>query len=211
MIGKPGEVTIRSVGAQEWENTSPEWRSRQVESVTFRMAIGVDLAYSEGTGDYGAIIPVIDHGGKFWIRNCISFRRDVLHARKELVKVQRDYPGAPIVSYISGPEKGVVQLLAQEMIDERGVAWPPVYVGAMTAKGDIVIRAQATSELWNSGGIIVPPGKPWTGELVDELRAFTGSGSKKDRLSALISAVDYLLAGRAVGGQETGYYRRTRV
>lgn len=205
------ETTIRSVSHAEWETESPEWRSRQIESVTYRMAIGVDLAYSEGTGDYGAIIPVIDYDGKFWVRNCISFRRDVLHARKELVKVQRDYPGTPIVSYVSGPEKGVIQLLAQEMIDEKGFRWPPVYVGAMTAKGDIVVRSQATAELWNSGGIIVPPGKVWTGELVEELRAFTGSGSRKDRLSALISAVDYLLAGRSTGAVETGTFKRTRV
>lgn len=205
------ETTIRSVSSQEWEDTAPEWRSRQIESVVYRMAIGCDLAYSEGTGDYGAIIPVIDYDGKFWVRNCISFRRDVLHARKELVKVQRDYPGAPLVSYVSGPEKGIIQLLAQEMIDEHGRVWPPVLVASMIARGDIVIRAQATGEMWNSGGIIVPPGRPWTGELVDELRAFTGSGSRKDRLSALISAVDYLLAGRAMGTSETGAFKRTRV
>src|SRR5437899_654190 len=117
MIGKPGEPTIRSVSSQDWDNTSPEWRSRQVESVTYRMAIGVDLSYSEGTGDYAAIIPVADYAGKFWIRDCVVFRRDVLNARKELVRAQRSWPGAPMCSYISGVEKGILSLLSQEIVE----------------------------------------------------------------------------------------------
>ena len=210
MIGKPGEVTIRSVSSEAWEDTSPEWRNRQVESVTYRMAIGVDLSYSEGTGDYAAIIPVADWGGRFWIRDCITFRRDVLNARKELVRAQRHWPGAPMVSYISGPEKGVIQLLAQEIV-ENGRTWPPVLIAAMKAIGDITLRAQASAELWNHGSIVIPEGKPWTQDLVSELRGFNGSGSKKDKVSALISAIDYLLAGRSISSTETGGFKRTRV
>ena len=211
MIGRPGEVTIRSVSSEEWETTSPEWRSRQVESVTYRMAIGVDLSYTEGSGDFAAIIPVADYAGKYWVRHVYRFRRDILNARPMLVRAQRDYPGAPMCSYISGPEVGVLQLLGQEHIDAKGVKWPPVMVAGMRAIGDIVLRAQRTGELWSQGGIIVPPGRPWTQDFVDELKGFTGSGSRKDQLSALISAVDYLEAGRAMGTTETGSYRRTRV
>ena len=210
-IGKPGEVTIRSVSSEAWEDTSPEWRNRQVESVTYRMAIGVDLSYSEGTGDYAAIVPVADWGGRYWVRHVYRFRRDILNARRELVRAQREWPGAPMCAYISGPEKGVLQLLAQEMTDDKGRVHPPVLIAGMVAKGDIVIRAQRTAELWTNGQIVVPEGRPWTQDFVSELRGFTGSGSVKDQVSALISAVDYLEAGRSMATTETGAYKRTRV
>ena len=114
-------------------------------------------------------------------------------------------------SYISGPEKGVLSLLGQEHVDDTGRKWPAVMIAGMRAIGDIVLRAQRTSELWSQGGIVVRPGQPWTQDFVDEMKAFTGSGSRKDQLSALISAVDYLEAGRSMGTTETGAYKRTRV
>lgn len=211
MKGIPGQPEIRSVSHEQWENEAPEWRSRQIESVVYRMAIGVDLSYTEGSGDYASIIPVAEVGGRYYVRHVDRFRRDILNARPRLLRAQHDWPGAPMCSYISGPERGVIQLLGQETVDEHGKTWPPVLIAGMIAKGDIVIRAQRTAELWNMGQIVVPPGRPWVQDFVDEIRAFIGSGSRKDQVSALISAVDYLEAGRAVGSTPTGQFGRTRV
>lgn len=211
MIGQPGKATVHSVSSEQWENESPEWRARQAAPVTYRMAIGGDLSYTEGSGDFASFIPVADWGGRYYVRHVYRFRRDILNARKMAVRIQREWPGVPMCAYISGPEKGVLQLLAQEVIDSDGKAWPPVMIAGMIAKGDIVIRAQRSAELWSQGGIVVPEGRPWTQDFVSELRAFSGSGSVKDQVSALISAVDYLEAGRAMATTEVGSYKRTRV
>lgn len=211
MKGIPGRPEIRSVSSEAWEDTSPEWRSRQIESVTYRMALGVDLSYSEGTGDFAAIVALAETGGRYYVRHVQRFRRDILNARKELLRAQRDWPGAPMCSYISGPEKGVLALLGQETVDEKGRSWPPVMIAGMRAIGDITLRAQAYAEAWNQGKIIVPPNRPWVQDYVDELRAFIGSGSRKDQVSASISAFDFLEASKSFGSTEVGSFKRTRV
>lgn len=208
---KPGTVTIRSVSSNDWEDTSPEWRSRQIDSVTYRMCIGCDIGYTEGAGDMSAIIPVADLGDRFRVHDCITYQRGIVEGRRRLLRAQRAWPGAPMAAYISGPEKGILQLLAHSYMDERGVIHPPVLIAGMRAIGDITLRAQATAEMWNEGKITIHPKAPWAGELVEELTNFTGRDSKKDRLSALISAVDYLLADRSMGAQDMGAYKRTRV
>jgi hypothetical protein len=196
------------VGPREWDE-----KGIQVErpNIAFRQAIGVDLSYSEGTGDFAAIIPVADIGGIYYVRHVYRFRRDILHARRYLAEARRIFVG-DMVAYISGPEKAVLQQLALEATDRDGRTWPPVYIMGMVAKGDIVLRAQRTAELWQEGSIRLPRERlEWVRTLEEELRGFVNSGSRKDQLSALISAVDYLEYGRSRGGDDIGAYKRTRL
>jgi hypothetical protein len=196
------------VGPREWDE-----KGIQVErpNIAFRQAIGVDLSYSEGTGDFAAIIPVADIGGIYYVRHVYRFRRDILHARRYLAEARRIFVG-DMVAYISGPEKAVLQQLALEATDRDGRKYAPVYIMGMVAKGDIVLRAQRTAELWQEGSIRLPRERlEWVRTLEEELQGFVNSGSRKDQLSALISAVDYLEYGRSRGGDDISAYKMTRL
>jgi hypothetical protein len=195
------------VGPREWDE-----KGIQVErpNIAFRQAIGVDLSYSEARGDYAAIIPVADIGGIYYVRHVYRFRRDILHARRYLAEARRIFVG-DMVSYISGAERAVLQQLALEAKDRDGRVYAPVYIAGMIAKGDIVLRAQRTAELWQEGMIRLPKERlEWVRTLEEELQGFVNSGSRNDQLSALISAVDYLEVGRASSNVEMGTLRRTR-
>src|SRR5258708_37511326 len=115
---------LRVVGPREWHDIDPEWAARQHQQrgqtgEPYRQAIGVDLGYTENGGDYTSIIPVAAMGSFFYVRDLIRCRRDVIYVRSVLAGVQAKYPGATLVSYIAGPEKAVLALLAEEHVDER--------------------------------------------------------------------------------------------
>jgi phage terminase large subunit-like protein len=115
-------------------------------------------------------------------------------------------------SYIQGPEKAVIALLAEEHIDERtGKPIAAVYIDAMLAKFPKPVRAQKTAELWNEGRIVVPPTRSWTGEFVERMKRFTGAPGQDDNdTDALVSAIDYLEAQAPTDAKNTGAYQRTR-
>ncbi len=207
---------LRVVGPAQWQDVDPEWESRRLaekaRAEPYRQAIGVDLGYSENAGDYASIIPVAAMGVRFYVRDLVRCRRDVIHLRAIIASVQRQYPGAQLVSYINGPEKAVLALLNEDHVDERnGAKMPGVNIMPMLARFPKPVRSQATAEIWNEGRVVVPPTRPWTGEFVERMKNFTGAAGNDDAdTDALVSAVDYLIQTAPSGVATTGAYRRTR-
>lgn len=209
----PGKApTPRIVGPRDWDNVAPEWAASQPRNDTFKQAIGVDLSYTEGGGDYASIVPVAHLGRLFYVRDRIRCRRDIIHLRPILTAVQARYPGVQMVSYIKGPEKAVLALLAEEHVDDRtGRVMPAVYILPMLARFPKIIRAQKTSEFWKDGRIPLAPNRPWTQEFVDKMKAFTGAEGGDDAdVDALVSAIDYLRAQDPSESATTGSFQRTR-
>lgn len=217
MSREVGPPKLRVVGPSGWHDVDPEWAARQAQERArvepYRQAIGVDLGYTENGGDYASIIPVAAMGTRFYIRDLVRCRRDVIHLRSVIASVQQQYPAGQLCSYIAGPEKAVLALLAEDHIDERtGRKLPGIHILPMLARFPKPVRSQATAERWNEGLIVVPPTRPWTASFVERMKNFTGApGNDDGDTDALVSAVDYLIQTAPSGTATTGAYQRTRV
>ncbi len=190
----PIHARIRAVDASQWVDEQPV--KEQAEN-GYQQAIGVDLAFTSGSGDHTAVIPVACIGDRYYVRLVRRVRRDVLDIRKELLSVSASFPGSPLVSYVSDQErKAILPLLA---------ANDGPLVNGIPARVEKLVRAQRTAELWNSGRIIVPAGRSWTADFIKEMRNFTGkSGEPDDQVDALVAAIDFLEALRSVSDDSFG-------
>ncbi len=167
-------------------------------------AIGVDLAFTPDAGDHTSCILVAILGERYYVRHMLRARRDIIDIRANLLTLSQSFPGTPLVSYVSDSEKrAILPLLAAN----NG----PLIFG-IPARHEKRVRAQRTAELWNSGRIIVPPGKAWTNEFTSEMRDFSGAKDEPDdQVDALVAAIDFLEACRSIGDDSFGSMGRTRV
>ncbi|HEX9294521.1 MAG TPA: hypothetical protein VF881_01765 [Polyangiaceae bacterium] len=180
------------------------------------MVIGCDLAYSDdGAGDWTVLVPMADIAEpetvppkyKIHILDLVRVQVALNPLRAMLYRVQQTHPGAPIVSYVNGPEKRIIHLLAEKHITPEGAVLPGVYITGMLAKFPKFVRAQALSEAWAEGLVVLPPGRPWTIGLQEKVTAFTGKpGDDDDVVDALVSGYDYLIASRPAGN-DIGAFR----
>lgn len=187
----------------EWHDTPPE-EARPVPRVErYQTALGVDLSYS-GRGDSAAVAVVSRecveaHRDRYYVRDLWAGARELRSLRATLAGFQARYPDAVMVSYVSGTEKGVLGLLAEEGRDANGERIPPLSIVPMLANESKVARAAGTIELWNEGRIILP-NRDWARTLARRVAGFDGSASgHDDEIDALVSAVAFLrMAGGAV-------------
>jgi predicted phage terminase large subunit-like protein len=148
-----------------------------------RWAFGIDLAYSvEASSDFFALVVMKIWEGRAYVVEAHRERRDLDMAAQRLLFALRQYPGAAIFSYISGPEKGAIQYLI-----DRGVN-----VEAMPARYDKGTRARKTIDAWNAGRIMLPEQAPWVNAFVSRCRLFTGNpkAGDDDEIDALVSGCD---------------------
>jgi hypothetical protein len=179
----------------------------------FRIAYGVDLAYSKSTSrDYSVVIEI-------WAVPDPKLKETVGEQERPVVwfyvvDVTRKQVDAPAFTltlkaksqgpesrpgklywYAAGPEKG-----SGDFIKKAGV---PLVV--LDTKGrDKLMRAQRTAQLWNMGRIMVPLAADdpdgdssisWVAEFVEEVCAFTGvKDPKDDQVDAMVPAIDKLEA-----------------
>lgn len=155
-----------------------------------RYAIGIDLAYTKKTkADYSVAV-VLGRDPASPYKAEVDYVVDLLRVQasapefgRELRKLRERYPGAPVHFYASGVERG-----AADFIRELGV---PVEVLAATT--DKVVRATPASAAWNEGRILVPVGRQWVAEFVDEVTAFTGVGDAHDDCVDALAAAYHAL------------------
>lgn len=182
----------------------------------FRIAYGVDLAYSKKSArDYSVCIEVwavIDPKlkDKYLDPEGVERERPVVWfyivdvARKQVeapeftltLKAKHSGPNSrpgKFYWYAAGTEKG-----AADFIKKAGI---PLVV--LDPKGrDKLMRAQRTAQLWNLGRIMVPLADgdedgessiPWVPEFIEEVCAFTGvNDPHDDQPDALVPAIDKL-------------------
>lgn len=164
----------------------------------FRTVIGCDLAYGNSKhNDYFAYVVLKiyvepkDGGGVQEVGYLVDCRRerwDPANSEAILRTLKHAYPGAPIYSYMSGPEMGIVRYL-----EDKGLSIIP-----MAARYSKRQRAQPAIDLNNAGRIRVPEGAPWSVGFIARLMLFSGDekAGDDDEADALASAV----AGGMKGG-----------
>jgi hypothetical protein len=154
------------------------------------LAVGADFAYS-AKGDRIAVVALgLGKDGVVYVLAAETWQKSVLENLPALRLWLSQYSGAPIASYVSGPERGVLQYLAT--IDS------PLYVEPLPARLGKHVRAGRASTRWNARGIRVVRGQTWTEDFVREVCSFTGvDGARDDQVDALVSAHDRLMVAES--------------
>jgi predicted phage terminase large subunit-like protein len=155
-----------------------------VRSHVWRVAIGVDLAYTaRAKADYStAVVLAADGQGVCYVLDVIRAQVEAPAFAYQLAQLKHRY-AAPILWYAAGTEQGVAQF-----IRNQGV---PLEVQA--PKGDKFVRSMGVAAAWNASRISVPMNAAWSNAFVEEVLAFTGVGDiHDDQVDALAAAYDQL-------------------
>jgi predicted phage terminase large subunit-like protein len=175
-------------GDPERWNKLPDW--------TFRLAFGADLAFSQGeASDYFAIVVAKIMGTKAFILEVMRTKLDAHLIESTCKAFLNKYGRAPIYSYVSGPEIGMVRLMR-----ERGIPFLP-----MRARYNKLVRAERTIKRWNDGHIAIPENAPWVKGFLHRVEMFRGEdkGHDDDEIDALVSLCDGSMGGAAAGVVKT--------
>jgi predicted phage terminase large subunit-like protein len=160
-----------------------------------RYAIGIDLAYSaKQSADYSCAVVLARSGdGRVFVVDVVREQCRPRDFANHLLRLQNEYPGAPLRWYASGTESGVADLLR-----DLGVT----RLLTLTAKHEKKVRALPASDAWNEGRVLLPrggPGRPaptWVEGFADEVLSFTGQGdAHDDQVDALAAGFDALDSG----------------
>lgn len=170
-----------------YEHEPPNWSG-------FRDVMGIDMSFTSGRpNDWFAIIVARVLLGKFYIRNAYRFKADPREVPAIIKSTWAQYGKMPIFSYMSGPERGSLSILAG-----HGIA-----VEAMQPRVNKLWRAQRTIALWKQGSIVVPKLGSWVDGFIGRAKAFRGvEGDDDDEVDAMVSLVDAML-GAAGPGEPT--------
>jgi predicted phage terminase large subunit-like protein len=166
----------------------------QVYSVlpaTYRICIGLDLAYTANTSsDYNAAVVLLEHDGYYYVAEVV--RRQALDFTPDIESLHRRYPSARFWFYSMRQEAGLVNLMRERLNF-------PVF--SITARDDKFTRALPTASAWNDGRIGVPQSAPWLRDFISEVNLFAGTNrmhrhsEHDDQVDALVAAYDQLRAG----------------
>lgn len=160
----------------------------------FRLAIGVDLAYSAKTSaDYSVAILLACAGdpradGVVYVLDVRRLQVQAPEFVLALGGLRASAPWAPMRWYCSGPEKGSADLV--------NALNPRIRLEAIPTSADKFVRAQPVAAAWNAGRVLVPREAPWLDAFVSEIVAFTGLNDPVD------DQVDGLAAGFDALGTE---------
>jgi len=171
----------------------------------YRVAIGLDLAYTEKTAsDYAVAVVMAECNGAYHILDVHRMQAPVPVFGARLRALLDLYPGARMFAYVGGQERGIVDLLNEPSDDGQ------LNIDTKPAVTDKFIRAQPASAAWNAGRMFLPADAgAWANPFVSELRSFTGIKDRHDdQVDALAAAYDALAAPVCVsaGGDTLGSY-----
>ena len=152
----------------------------------YRVAIGVDLAYSAKTSaDWSIAVVLCEFDGWWYVVDVIRRQVRADDFADELKLLARTHVGAPMRWYCSTTEMGSADLL-----HKMGVP-----IAGELAKADKFIRAQPVAAAWKRGRVLVPKSAPWLKEFMRVLKNFTGvNDPEDDDVDALAAAFDLLPA-----------------
>ena len=159
----------------------------------FRLVYGCDLAFTQGAqSDYFAICALKIIGTKAYVLEVRRTQLDAHMIESTCNAFTNTYGAAPIFSYVSGPEVGMVKLMRQ-----RGLRFVP-----LKARYNKLVRAEKTIKRWNDGQILLPQNAPWVSGFLHRVELFRGEdkGHDDDEVDALVSACDGGMGSTAAGG-----------
>ncbi len=205
------------VGEYEWESIwmgNPRPKGSKVFRDTylyserpklFRVGIGIDCAYTSSTKSDRSVAIVLAKSldaatlGKYFVLSCYSEQVEAPAFLQVLRGLMVAWPGAPMLWYGAGAERGIADFLIAEKI-------PLIY---QPATADKFVRSQPTAADWNGGKILVPGGEGhmwdqiWVANLLSVVLGFTGYKDKRDdevdALAAAHDALDQPAAPRGMG------------
>lgn len=176
----------------------------------YRVAFGVDLAYSETTqrrADYSVILELWrvetrdPNRPKFYVVEVARKQVDAPSFALTLKAKATERPGVKMHWHYAGPEKGIAQFFTKREIPLR----------AKPAVGDPFQRAQEVAAAWNAGDVMVPnteyfpSAEDWLPMFLDELGDFTGIRDKHDdQVVSLASAHGALRGVTEIPGDPGG-------
>lgn len=150
----------------------PEWYGELPGS--YRLVIGLDLAYSKKRRANHSALTVFAVTGNLWhVRHVERWQEDINGTLARLERVRRTYPGAVWRTEGNGPQKGIFDLLK-----DKGFR-----VEAVHRANDKYAEAQAYAEAWNAGRVLLPDTDPppgWLAGFLEEHRDFTGADDAED-------------------------------
>lgn len=183
---------------------------------TFRVSIGIDLAYAAKTSsDWSTLVVMMEELGENGRKTGRYYIADVVHVQVrapqflEICKLYRkQYPTAQWRWYAAGVEQGAGSFIQQAKI--------PLQV--QTPRGDKFTRAIGYAAAWNASKVFVPGGSSWregadaqgnaypvdfaepppewTEKVVAEHSDFTGvDDAHDDIVDAAVAAYDLLATG----------------
>lgn len=160
----------------------------------YRVAIGLDLAYTEKTtSDYSVAVVLAERAGVYQVLEVLRLQCAAPTFAARLHELKGRYPLASLHAYVGGTERGVVDFLNRHGVSTSGSSIPGLAIQAKPAVADKFVRAQATAAAWNRGAILLPTAPAWGPAFVSELRSFTGvSDRHDDQVDALVAAFDAL-------------------
>jgi len=199
----PGEALFKEPVRFDWR----EFLANPL--VGYRVAYGVDLAYSSKTiGDWSVCLKLLAvDSGEVEVDPQTKQKRKIFHYY--VVDVVRKHVDAPsfalaikaCYSKEPGPvrwdrntvEQGSADFI-KDLFARHGI--PRERFKSVLAKGQPVDRVQPVSEQWNLERVLVPGGEDrpeWVDDFVDELTTMTGvNDSHDDQAVALASAFEVL-------------------
>jgi hypothetical protein len=153
----------------------PDWN--------YRLAYGVDLAFTAGEGsDFFAICAIKVIGTKIYVLEFARHKLDLHQIESTCRQWQSRYGHGPIFTYVSGPEVGNVRELMR-----RQLPFAP-----MRARYNKLVRAEPTIKRWNDLDVVLPSGPAWVEPTIKRFTLFTGEQKARgdDEIDALVSACD---------------------
>ena len=144
------------------------------------LGFSVDFAYStKSYSDYSVIGIGKWFNKKLYIIDWWRGQTEASQFASVLKNFQVKYD-VPIHCYIGGTERGIVDFLKREH-NLRIIEKP--------ARGDKFTRAQPVAAAWNDGRVLLPTGKKFTNDMVQEICSFTGLNDVHDDQVDTISAL----------------------
>ncbi len=156
---------------------------RELPNGPMRTMVGCDLAYTPGShADFFASVVLSECNGLFYVREVDRRQQGILELEQAIGATRLRFPHARWVSYVTGPEKAILQLLFSKGYPVEG----------MPARWSKVTRAHKCSEAWNQGRILIPENASWVDAFKREIMTFTGGPSDMhdDQVDAMVSAYD---------------------
>jgi predicted phage terminase large subunit-like protein len=171
----------------------------QLPASGYRVAYGVDLAYSARTSaDASVCIRLLQVGDTYYVAEVQRKQVDAPAFALTLKSMQSMLAG-PMLWHASGTELGSAQFI-QRLVPQ---------LRTKPASADKFIRAQAVAAAWNQGKVLVPPAAPWLDAFIAEVCNFTGvNDSQDDQVDALASGHAAMATANTAGAYRANAVRR---
>jgi predicted phage terminase large subunit-like protein len=168
---------------------------------TYRIAIGLDFAYSKRTSsDWSVAVVMAECAGYFYVLDVLRAQQRAPEFSAALRPYRVRYPTARWRWYAAGTETGVADFLRPMLAgagEKRpdGSAFSPVPLEVLAPHGDKFTRAIPYAAAWNARKVLLPEDAAarWVDELVAEHSSFTGvNDAHDDIIDAAVAAFDVL-------------------